>query len=70
MGNNEITQYVRENPDADRVDLVSGLAPVVTISFERQNFQLRDVADGLHYLHLWNVIHGDLKGVSHLILHS
>ena len=21
--------------------------------------------DGLHYLHLWNVIHGDLKGVSH-----
>ena len=32
--------------------------------------QLWDVADGLHYLHSCNVIHGNLKAVSHLILHS
>ena len=32
--------------------------------------QLWDVADGLHYLHSCNVIHGNLKAVSRLILHS
>ena len=27
------------------------------------------MADGLHYLHSSNIVHGDLKGVSRLILH-
>ena len=70
MENGEITEYVRKNPDVDRVDLVSGFVSIITTSFERQISQLWDVADGLHYLHSCNVIHGSLKGVSHLILHS
>ena len=70
MANGTITEYVRKNPMVDRISLVSGFVPAVTVSFECQISQLWDVADGLHYLHSRNVIHGDLKGVSHSILHS
>ena len=70
MENGEIAEYVRKNPDVDRVDLVSGFVSIIIISFERQILQLWDVADGLHYLHSCNVIHGSLKGVSNLVLYS
>ena len=60
---------MRKNPNVDRINLVSRFASTVTTFFERQILQLWDVADGLHYLHSHNVIHGDLKGVSHSILH-
>ena len=32
MGNDNIIQYAKTNPGVNRVDLVSGLAPIVTIS--------------------------------------
>jgi len=60
---------VRENPEADLVDLVSGFISIIITSFQRRIPQLWDVVDGLHYLHSCDVIHGDLKSVSHLILH-
>jgi serine/threonine protein kinase len=69
MENSRITEYVRENPNVDRIGLVSGFSFAVTTPFERQILQLWDVADGLHYLHSRDVIHGDLKGVSHSVLH-
>ena len=69
MENGSITQYVKKNPDVDRVGLVSEFVPTVTTLFECQILQLWDVVDGIHYLHSCNVIHGDLKGVSRLILH-
>ena len=69
MENGSITQYVKKKPDVDRVGLVSRFVPTVTTLFECQISQLWDVADGIHYLHSCNVIHGDLKGVSHSILH-
>lgn len=70
MENSRITEYVRKNPKVDRINLVSRFISAATTSFERQILQLWDVADGLHYLHSRNVIHGDLRGVSHSILHS
>ena len=70
MENSRITEYVRNNPNVNRINLVSGFTSAVTTLFERQNLQLWDVANGLHYLHSRNVIHGDLKGVSHPICHS
>ena len=71
MEDGKITEYVKKNPKVDRINLVSGFVPVVTVSeFECQISQLWDVADGLHYLHSRNVIHGDLKGVSHSIPRS
>ena len=69
MENDRITEYVKKNPDVNRVDLVSGFILTVTTLCECQILQLWDVVDGIHYLHSCNVIHGDLKGVSHLILH-
>lgn len=56
-----LTEYIKKNPDADRLVLVGG-SPIV---FPRAHsrFQLSDVAEGLCYLHSHNVIHGDLKGV-------
>lgn len=69
MENGRITEYVNKNQNADRVNLVSGAFCSVTVAFECQISQLWDVADGLYYLHSRNIIHGDLKGVSHLILH-
>jgi len=70
MENSRITEYVRKDPKVDRINLVSGFTSAATTSFERQILQLWDVADGLHYLHSRNVIHGDLRGVSDSILHS
>lgn len=63
MPGGDLTSYICLNPRANRIDLVS---PVLVPPRNRALFfcQLVDVARGLHYLHLCNVIHGDLKGVS------
>lgn len=63
MPGGDLTSYIDVNPQASRVDLVSlvSVPPEdVTLFF----CQLVDVAEGLHYLHRCDVIHGDLKGVS------
>ena len=68
MENDRITTYVKEHPEVDHIGLVSRFIVTVAIPFEHRIPQLWDVADGLHYLHSCNIIHGDLKGVSRLIL--
>ena len=70
MENNRITEYVRQNPKVDRVSLVSEFISTPITSFERRTPQLWDIADGLHYLHSCNIIHGNLKGVSRFVPHS
>lgn len=46
-----------------RADLDSYAPLLSCISHAHSSFQLSDTAEGLHYLHFCNVVHGDLKGV-------
>ena len=62
MSGGDLPEYLEQNPDADRLQLVRAL-PTVFITLLLR-YQLSDVAEGLCYLHSCNVIHGDLKGVS------
>jgi len=62
MPGEDLITHIKLKPDANRIGLVSPsrLLPRNAIS---SFLQLVDVANGLHYLHLHDVIHGDLKGV-------
>jgi len=61
MPGGNLTEYIANNPEADRLRLVN----VFLLSCTGHSLprQLSDVAEGLNYLHSCNVIHGDLKGV-------
>jgi len=61
MPGGELQEYIRSNPNADRLRLV-GVPPVV-LSHTYSRYQLFGVANGLHYIHSRNVIHGGIKGV-------
>ena len=61
MSGGDLLAYIKAHPDADRLGLVGVL--FVDSTYANPCYQLSDVANGLHYLHLSNVIHGDLKGV-------
>jgi len=61
MPNGTLTHYVKNNPDADRIALVS-LFFAVGLDQYRRCPKLLDVAEGLNYLHMSSTIHGDLKG--------
>ena len=65
MPNGNVMQYTRSNPEANRLQLVGPLAvsprlPVTII----KNIQLSEVMSGVAYLHELSIVHGDLKGVS------
>jgi len=68
MPGGELRSYVKENPHANLINLVSQLPP--TWDAVSSSCQLLGVAEGLAYLHSCNVIHGDLKGVRCLIYHN
>jgi len=56
-----LAEYIKRDPDTDRLGLVGVLLVVFTTRLPC--YQLSDIAEGLCYLHSCNVIHGDLKGV-------
>lgn len=61
MQNGNVMEYIRSNPEVDRLQLVSSLVdPVLAIL---NDFQLSGAISGVAYLHGLGVIHGDLKGV-------
>ena len=61
MPGGDLTDYINANPHTNHVKLVSLVS--VPRNASLPSYQLVDVASGLRYLHLCNVIHGDLKGV-------
>ena len=62
MPNRDLTEYLRKNPGANRIALVS--PPVITAISIPIIRKLLDVAEGLAYLHGKHTIYGDLNGVS------
>lgn len=46
MDNDRITEYVRKNPEVDRIDLVSGFVSTLTISPDRLNVNFSVVGCG------------------------
>ena len=65
MPNGTLTSYVKKNPGANRISLVS-LVSAVGLARYRHRPKLLDVAEGLNYLHTSYTIHGDLKGAGNL----
>ena len=65
MPNGTLRNYVNNNPDVNRIDLVS-LSPTIRLGQYRYPPKLLDVAEGLNYLHTSHTIHGDLKGAGAL----
>ena len=61
MPSGNLTEYITNRPDADRLGLVG--VPLFRYMKRLPSHQLSGVAEGLNYLHSCNVIHGDLKGV-------
>ena len=61
MPGGNLVEYIANNPNADRLGLVS--VPPLPCADSLPHRQLSDVAEGLNYLHHCSVIHGDLKGV-------
>ena len=61
MPGGDLTEYIVNNPEAERLSLVGVLSP--SLHETLTSTQLSDVAEGLNYLHSCNVIHGDLKAV-------
>jgi len=56
----DLPEYIKEHPGADRFQLVCPSYPFYPTLTP---VQLSDVTKGLCYLHSFNMIHGDLKGV-------
>jgi len=61
MTGGSLAEYIKKNPDTNRLGLVG--IPLVVFTTRLPRCQSSDIAKGLCYLHSCNVIHGDLKGV-------
>ena len=67
MPNGNVMEYVRSNPEANRLRLVSpGVHSSRKLMFmSLDDLQLSEVTSGVTYLHELGIVHGNLKGVSH-----
>ena len=66
MVNGNINEYVKVHRDVDRFELVRFLILLLASSLISKYWfiQLKDVVQGLIYMHGEGIVHGDLKGVS------
>lgn len=62
MSGGDLTDYIEQYPNTNRLGLVGD--PPYRLVIHLSSSQLREIAEGLNYLHHCNIIHGDLKGVS------
>ena len=62
MPNGNVRDYVREDPEASRLQLVRRPQKRVGLD-ELTRVQLLDISRGLSFLHSLEIVHGDLKGV-------
>ena len=61
MPNGNVRDYVRNNPERSRLQLVCSLE--TASGFGLMRVQLLDISCGLSFLHSLEIVHGDLKGV-------
>lgn len=60
MDNGELGEFIEDNKEADRIQLVGPRSRPVA-SLKTLLRQLQDIATGLSYLHSQSMVHGDLK---------
>jgi len=73
MPNGNVVEYIKSNPEANRLCLVSLPCihcEVLGLRLSTIDPQLSEVASGVAYLHGLGIAHGDLKGVCYHVLHS
>ena len=70
MPGGNITEYLRSNPEANRLRLVSLAIDSTFILIPLNSLQLSEVASGVAYIHKLGIAHGDLKGVRCQVLHG
>ncbi|KAF9643680.1 kinase-like protein, partial [Thelephora ganbajun] len=65
MPGGNLPEYIKTHPDADQLQFV-GVLPLCS-PHAYLSHQLSDVTKGLCYLHSYNAIHGDIKGLNILV---
>lgn len=63
MKNGTSTQYLRNNPDVDRLDIVRLCYLSLPRSYHLHSLKVIGAYHGLSHLHSKGIIHGDIKGV-------
>ena len=61
MAGGDLQEYIRRCPSSDRLELVGVLLSMLDGMLTPR--ELRDITEGLNFLHSLGVVHGDLKGV-------
>jgi serine/threonine protein kinase len=64
IAHGNLTDFLKENPDQDRLPLVSSHDANLCYKRWHQSPKLSQIAKGLHYLHSTHICHGDVKAVS------
>lgn len=65
MENDSLPSYISRSRTASKSSLVSSISHT-KLSGLCPTLKAEDIMSGLKYLHSYNVIHGDIKGVSHI----
>jgi len=66
MSDGTLLQYLSKHHGANRVPIVRDHVVRANEYTELDTNKMIGVIDGLSYLHFSDVVHGDLKGVSHI----